>query len=45
MSEEERGEIITILLMRSNLNKAALEKMNNRKLLEAYDRHIRTNWG
>lgn len=45
MSNEERDEIITILLMRSNWNKAALENLNNRKLLEEYDRHIRMNRG
>lgn len=43
MSNDERDEIIAVLLMRSNWNRAALESLSNRKLLEEYDRHIRMN--
>lgn len=45
MNKDERDEIITVLLMRNNWNKAALESLNNRKLLEEYDRHLRKNRG
>lgn len=45
MSNEEREEIITVLLMRSNWNKAALESLSNRKLLEEYDWHLRMTRG
>jgi len=45
MNKEERDELIAVLLMWSNWNKAALESLSNRKLLEEYDRYNRMTKG
>lgn len=41
MTEQERGEIITVLVVATNWNKAALEELSNRRLLEVYDSYLK----
>lgn len=41
MSESERQEIITILILWTTWSEEALNNMSNRRLLETYDRYLK----
>lgn len=41
MRESERNEIIKILLLSAAWSEETLYKMNNRKLLETYDKYLK----
>lgn len=45
MTVDERNQLIEFLLMWSMWSRDGLEKLNNRKLLEEFDRHNRMNKG